>query len=58
MKKFTKSLKKGLIIGISTMALLSFAGCGENPHPMDTPAKTEVSWTEMLDGQEVTNKVD
>ena len=58
MKKFTKSLKKGLIIGMSTMALLSLAGCGEQP--TDTPAKapTAVSWTEMLDGQEVTNKVE
>ena len=58
MKAFKKSLKKGIIIGMSTMALLGMAGCGEQPHPMDTPAKTEVSWTEMLDGQEVTNKVE
>ena len=58
MKRFTKSLKKSIIIGMSTMALLGLAGCGEQP--ADTPAKsqTAVSWTEMLDGQEVTNKVD
>ncbi len=58
MKKIKKSLKKGIIIGLSTMALLGLTGCGEQP--ADAPAKspTAVSWTEMLDGQEVTNKVD
>ena len=51
-------LKKGIVIGISAMALtFGMAGCGENPHPVDPPATSEVSWTEMLDGQEVTNKV-
>ena len=58
MKKFTKSLKKSIIIGMSTMALLGLAGCGEQPTDTPTKSSTAVSWTEMLDGQEVTNKVD
>ena len=59
MKKFTKSLKKGIIIGMSTMALLGLTGCGQEQQSTEKPAVTsEVSWTEMLDGQEVTNKVE
>ena len=51
-------LKKGVVIGLSALALtFGLTGCGENPPP--APAATsEVSWTEMLDGQEVTAKVD
>ena len=52
-------LKRGIVIGLSAMALtFGAAGCGENPHPVDPPANFEVSWTEMLDGQEVTAKVE
>ncbi|MBR4152424.1 MAG: ABC transporter substrate-binding protein [Selenomonadaceae bacterium] len=53
-----KFWKKGIVIGLSTIALtFGLAGCRENPAP--APAATsEVSWTEMLDGQEVTAKVD
>ncbi|MBR2179936.1 MAG: ABC transporter substrate-binding protein [Selenomonadaceae bacterium] len=43
---------------MSTMALLGLAGCGEQPANTPAKAPTSVSWTEMLDGQEVTNKVD
>lgn len=51
-----KFWKKGLAIGLSVLAL-TFAGCGGENKP--APAATsEVSWTETLDGQEVTAKVD
>ncbi|MBR7025299.1 MAG: ABC transporter substrate-binding protein [Selenomonadaceae bacterium] len=50
--------KKGIVIGMSTIALtLGLTGCGENPPPQPA-ATSEVSWTEMLDGQQVTAKVD
>ena len=50
--------KKGIAIGLSAFALaFGFTGCGGENQP--APAATsEVSWTEMLDGQEVTAKVD
>ncbi len=56
MKK--KFWKKGIVIGLSTIALtFGLAGCGGENQP--APAtKSEVSWTETLDGQEVTAKVD
>ncbi len=58
MKNLKKSLTQKILIGISAITLtFGFAGCGEDVHPMDPPS-TSVSWTEMLDGQEVTNKVD
>lgn len=51
-----KFWKKGLAIGLSVLAL-TFAGCGGENKP--APAATsEISWTETLDGQEVTAKVD
>ena len=58
MKKFRQSLKKGLVIGLSTVALLNLTGCGEQS--ADSPAKDKVAvtWTEMLDGQEVTAQVE
>ena len=53
-----KFWKKGIVIGLSAFALaFGFTGCGGENQP--APAATsEVSWTEMLDGQEVTAKVD
>ena len=58
MRVSKKSLKKGIVIGMSTIALtFGLTGCGENPNPQPA-ATSEVSWTEMLDGQEVTAKVD
>lgn len=54
-----KFWKKGIVIGLSTLALtFGLTGCGENPAPEKPAATAEVSWTEMLDGQEVTAKVD
>ena len=59
MKRINKNLSKAIVIGVSAMALtFGFTGCGENPHPIDPPATSEVTWTETLDGQEVTAKVD
>lgn len=53
-----RKLKKGIVVGLSTLALtFGLTGCGENPAPQPA-ATSEVSWTEMLDGQEVTAKVD
>jgi iron complex transport system substrate-binding protein len=53
-----KFWKKGIVIGLSTIALtFGLTGCGENPAPQPA-ATSEISWTEMLDGQEVTAKVD
>lgn len=51
-----KKLRKGIAVGLAALAL-TFTGCGENPAPQPA-ATSEVSWTEMLDGQEVTAKVD
>ena len=53
-----KFWKKGIVIGLSALALtFGLTGCGGENQP--APAATsEVSWTEMLDGQEVTAKVD
>ena len=53
-----KFWKKGIVIGLSAFALtFGLAGCGGENQP--APASTsEVSWTETLDGQEVTAKVE
>ena len=60
MKNLKKSLTYKVLIGISAMTLtFGFTGCGEEQQTMEKPAVTsEVSWSEILDGQEVTNKVD
>ena len=56
--RFTKKfLRRGIVIGVSAFAL-TFAGCGNNPTPEKPAATSEISWTETLDGQEVTAKVD
>ena len=59
MRLTKKFLKKGIVIGLSTFALtFGLTGCGNNPAPEKPAVTSEVSWTEMLDGQEVTAKVD
>lgn len=52
-----KFWKKGIVIGLSAFALtFGLAGCGGENQPAPA-AKSEVTWTETLDGQEVTAKV-
>ena len=59
MRLTKKSLRRGIAIGVSAFALtFGLTGCGNNPAPEKPAATSEVSWTEMLDGQEVTAKVD
>ena len=58
--RFTKKfLRKGIVIGVSTLALtFGLTACGNNPAPEKPVTTSEVSWTETLDGQEVNAKVD
>ena len=54
-----KFFKKGLAIGFCAFALtFGFTGCGGENQSAEPAATSEVSWTEMLDGQEVTLKVE
>ena len=57
MRLIKKSLKKSMLVAVSAM-LFTFAltGCGERQESI--PASTSVSWTETINGQEITNKVE
>ena len=59
MKNFKKVLKKSLAVGLSAMAFtFALTGCGTEENSQPQKVSSEVSWTEMLDGQTVTNKVE